>query len=101
MKRGEIREALRTAARELVASLPPDRGPTIRDLASAARVGAEIARHTVHNMSRAGELVIVGERRVEYRNKPVAEYRPADPADDDAAPAGYVDLGMALAGWTR
>lgn len=99
---GEIRAALRDAAHALVASLPPDRGVTVRELASAANVGADAALTTIRNMARpGGELEIVGDRKVDYRNRPVAEYRPIDDDDDAAAGAGFVDLGTALTYWSR
>jgi hypothetical protein len=68
----------------------------LQELAVLACVGQEAARHTVHHMKREGKLRILDTRRVEYRNRPVAEYGPAE-ADDDV-PA-VVDLGKALALW--
>jgi hypothetical protein len=93
---GEIKLALLRAAAELAT---PRRGPTLRELAAAARVGLDAAESTVENMVRAGDLVIVRKRKVEYRNKPVAEYSikpdPSDPASTDSA------LGRVLASWVR
>ena len=73
------------------------RSPTLRELATRACVGREAAMHTVKNMKRAGLLVVTRTRRVDYRNKPVAEYAPApDQASNDAA---AVDLGNVFRAW--
>jgi DNA-binding transcriptional regulator YhcF (GntR family) len=93
---GEIREALLAAAREL---LTPDQGPTLQELAERAQVGREAARRTVDNMKRHGHLRVVRTRRVAYRNRPVAEYAPAQVISE--ASEGFVDLGAAVAGWAR
>ncbi len=68
---GDIRLALLKAADELST---PERSPTMLELAMHAQVGFLAARKTVENMRRAGVLRIVRTRRVEYRNRPVAEY---------------------------
>ena len=70
---GEVRQALFDAA---VALTTPDRSPTMLELALHAQVGYVAARRTIDNMRRAGILVPVRERKVEYRNRPVAEYCP-------------------------
>ncbi|WP_371083512.1 hypothetical protein [Variovorax sp. RCC_210] len=46
------------------------------ELALHAQVGYVAARKTVDNMRRAGVLVPIRERKVDYRNRPVAEYCP-------------------------
>ncbi len=51
--------------------------PTLLELSRHAQVGIAVATYTVDNMCRAGQLQRVGERRVDYRNRPVAEYAPA------------------------
>jgi hypothetical protein len=98
---GEIRQALMRAACELSSRMESDRGPTLQEIAHCATVGYEAARRTVDNMARAGELrCISGRRKVTYRNRPVAEYRPAQ--DDDtqtSAPAHALEV--AVAAWTR
>lgn len=92
---GEIRAAIARAAGELAC---PGRNPTLQELAAAACVGYAAAMHTVKNMTRSGDLVVAGERKVDYRNKPVAEYAPATaPAAGD----GFVDLGQLVAVWNR
>lgn len=70
---GEIRQALFDAA---LALTTPERSPTMLELAHHAQVGYLAARRTVDNMRRAGILVRVRERVVDYRNRPVAEYCP-------------------------
>ena len=70
---GEIRQALFEAA---VAMTTPDRSPTLLELAHRAQVGYVAARRTVDNMRRAGVLVPVRQRAVDYRAKPVMEYCP-------------------------
>lgn len=84
---GEIRVALLGAAREL---FTPDRAPTLAELREHAKVGADAAAHTVKNMTRHGALRKVRDRRVAYRNKPVAEYAPADLVVEERP--GLVDL---------
>ncbi len=90
----EVRAALLNACSQLAT---PERGPTLREMAAVACVGLRAATYTVKNMSRAGQVRIARERRVEYRNRPVAEYVPAALADgqDD----GFVDLSAVLRVW--
>lgn len=83
---GEIRLALLDSCR---AQVTPERAPTMRELAVHAQVGREAARRTVENMSRYGVIVKVRERVVAYRNRPVAEYAPADMVQETH---GFVDL---------
>lgn len=91
---GEVRHALLQACTQLAT---PDRGPTLREMAAVACVGVSAARDTVKNMSRAGLLRRVRDRKVDYRNRPVAEYAPAAVAasGDD----GFVDLAQVLRVW--
>lgn len=90
---GDARLALLKAAVELTTVT---RSPTMRELAARACVGQEAARHMVNHMKRCGLLVIVRERAVAYRNRPVAEYAPApEPASDAAAAA----LGNVFRSW--
>lgn len=77
---GEIRQALLSAACELATT---SHAPTLRELAAHAQVGLDSARHTVKNMTRAGDLRPHGHRRVGYRNRPVAEYVPATMAEPE------------------
>lgn len=72
---GEVRLALYNACRAIAT---PERGATLREMALKAQVGMDDARRTVSNMHRTQQLHAVGERRVEYRNRPVLEYAPAD-----------------------
>lgn len=68
---GEVRIALLNAAKAACGS---GQGATMRELASRACVGQKAARETIKNMVRAGVLLPVGERRVQYRNRPVLIY---------------------------
>lgn len=70
---GEVAVALLTACERLAAG---GRGATLRELAGAACVGQAAARHTVPSLKRRGALLIVGQMRVAYRNRPVALYAP-------------------------
>ncbi len=90
---GEIHTALLEAARELTT---PERAPTLMELAHHAQVGMQAARDTVPKMKRHGALRIVRTRRVDYRNRPVAEYAPADAGERLGQ---GVDLGQAMATW--
>lgn len=105
---GDVRQALLGAALELV---PPDvlcnplaQRPTLREIAHKACVGVDAATMTMKNLCRAGQMrAIPSARKVDYRNKPVAEYEPAVPAlDQDARHGqGWVDLGRIVGGWAR
>lgn len=70
---GEVRQALFESA---LALSTPTSSPTLLELALHSQVGFMAARCTVDNMRRAGVLVVVRSRKVEYRNRPVAEYCP-------------------------
>ncbi len=74
-KAGDSRLALLKAAADLTTVT---RSPTMRELAERACVGRVAAAHTVKTMRKAGLLVIVRTRKVDYRNKEVAEYAPKD-----------------------
>lgn len=90
---GEIRQALLASARELFTQ---DRAPTMAELAHHAQVGKQAARRTVENMHRHGALRKVRDRRVPYRNKPVAEYAPPDLLDEQP---GGVCLSDVVSAW--
>lgn len=91
---GEVRQALLRAAEALA---QPGQGPTLQELAAKACVGMAVARHTVGNMTRAGQLRKLPQgRRVAYRNRPVAEYAPAQQVHQGE---GFVDLGAVLQVW--
>lgn len=73
---GEIRQALKTAAAELVA----ERGPvTWRDLADHTQVGYRKACVTVRDMVRAGDLVNVGFAKRAHSVRWMALYEPCQP----------------------
>jgi len=55
----------------------PQCSPTLAELGTWAGVGAGVARTRVHALRRADHIAIARERRVPYRNRPVAEYAPA------------------------
>lgn len=90
---GDVRIALLDACRTMVTA---ERAPTMREIAYRACVGVERAEATVKNMVRARQLRVVRDRKVEYRNRPVAEYMPADMAGADD---GFVDLAQVLRAW--
>lgn len=95
---GEIRQALLTSAVQLA---QPHQAPTLAELAAHAGVGYLAARRTVDNLKRCGALEIARLRRVDYRNRPVAEYVPAQlQADESANSAPFVDLARVLGGWS-
>lgn len=98
---GEIRQALLRAACQLSAAHPDDRGPTLQEIATTAQVGTAAARRTVDNMTRAGQLRCISDRRkVTYRNRPVAEYRPLEEPQTSASD-GAQALGELLSVWGR
>lgn len=73
---GEIRKALLDA----VTALAVSGGGSLRELAAAAQVPVDVARRTVDNACRAGEIHRGPDRVVPYRNRPVATYLPKDHA---------------------
>ena len=92
----DVRRALLQAAIDLKCEA---RYPTLRELVRQARVGSSSGLNAVKNMRRCGLLVVAGERRVSYRNRPVAEYAAACPLDArpaDAAVHYFADL---LSAW--
>lgn len=94
---GEIHKALLGAVEALST---PERCPTLAELAAHAQVGLQAARDTVPKMKKHGVLRIVRTRRVDYRNRRVAEYDVAPPpAHADAV----VDDGLArvLSAWVQ
>ena len=92
---GEVRQALLQACAALAV---PGQGATLREMAHQAQVGLLAARHTVSDMRRAGQIRKVGERTVDYRNRPVAEYVPAPPASINQS-KGCMSLANVLRVW--
>lgn len=90
---GEVRQALLQACMELAT---PTQGATLRELAARACVGLDAARRTVSDMHRANQIKKVRERRVVYRNRPVAEYAPAG---TECAQDGGAELASVLRVW--
>lgn len=100
---GEISMALLAAAQDLVrvdvvGGEQVLRGPTLQELAHHACVGLSAARNTVANLRRAGKLVPVTERKVDYRNRPVVEYAPAQAAKEDEP---FFDVASVFNAWAR
>lgn len=96
---GEVRQALLQACEQLHT---PDRSPTLRELAQAAKVSLRAATDTVKNLKRAGLLHKARDRRVEYRNRPVAEYMPSAAWAGGAGHAvGSAALASVLQTWGR
>jgi len=94
---GDVNQALIRAARLLAAESEAG-GASLAEIAAKACVGRDAARQHVPNLKRRGRLEIVGERRVDYRNRPVALYAPADPSAPLIQP-GPVLLGQCLQAW--
>lgn len=92
--RGDISQALLGAVVELRTEV---QAPTLRELALHTQVGFKAAERTLDNMKRHGHVRIARRRRVDYVNKPVAEYDL--PAAQEGA--GFVDLGDAISAWMR
>lgn len=84
--RGEARQALHDAAQRLATARLDDeralrealRGVTWRDMAQAARVGFGVAKVTVRDMARAGDLVrLPVDVRTPHSRRPMAQYLPS------------------------
>lgn len=94
---GELHLAILKAAREITG---PDKGATLRELAAKACVGYKAARYVVGNMRRCGALEVRELIRVDYVNRPVAQY--AIPDSTKPKPGDNVGaLTAAMAAWTR
>jgi hypothetical protein len=108
---GQVRLALIQAAREIVNEIgQPNRGATLAEMCARARVKTESgvmqvslreARCLVPKIKAAGGLSIVNERRVAYRNRPVAEYAPRDDVHQIPMRADWLNLGSCMADWVR
>ena len=70
--------ALLQAANRLSAA---GRGVTLAAMRQEAKVSESTARMTVPGLRRRGHLKIIGQIKVDYRNRPVAVY---EPVPDDA-----------------
>lgn len=86
---GEIRRALLLACIELHT---PERAATLREIAAQSCVGLDAARRTMDHMRRSAQVHIARQRRVAYRNRPVAEYAPGPGAAQSASPSGSLDI---------
>jgi hypothetical protein len=96
---GEIGQAILQAAERLTTVIDGQRrGPTLQEIQRAACVGTLAARQTVSNLTRAGKLEPVFERKVDYRNRPVKEYAPAR---RDARENETVDVAGVFALWAQ
>lgn len=87
---GEISMALLQAVERL---WTPGKGPTMREIAEAAGVGATVASQTIKDMRRYQRLSICGQRRVSGRNRPAAEYA----LPHQVAPASGANFGLTQA----
>lgn len=94
---GEVRLALFNAARDFSAA----GGATLAELATRACVGRDKARECVTSMRRAGDLLIVDERKVDYRNRKVKVYVAVDPQEKNATQQGWVDLDRCMGVWVQ
>lgn len=67
---------LRAAAALRIERAQSGQGATLLEIVQRSQVGYAVARSTLRNMVAHGHLRVVGQRRVEYRNRPVLEYAP-------------------------
>ena len=100
---GEVHLALLQAAHAIRAErASTGQGATHLELFHRSQVRYKVARALVPKLSARGQLTKVGERKVPYRNRPVAEYVPTDMVEASTEPvigAGWVNLGDALQHW--
>lgn len=93
---GPFRELVLDAARQ---------GPcTMREVAHRTQIGMERTRRTVENLARGGELQVVGEQRVDYRNRPVAVYQAvapqvATPPEPPQEQMSAAEIQLFMQGW--
>lgn len=100
---GECHLAILQAAHALrLERAQSGQGATLRELVHRSQVGYKVARVLVSNLCRRGQLTKIGERRVEYRNKPVSVYMPASQDMDDCMESGNLsDLTRAMGMWVQ
>ncbi len=91
---GEINTLLVAAIERLTT---PDQGPTLDELARATQVAKDKASQMLKVMKFRGRVCIPRTRRVEGRNKPVAEY--ALPVAQGAANDAVMGLAAAMRVW--
>ena len=96
--RGDVRQALQRAAVNLHAT---GAGANWRELAAHACVGYSVAKTTVQNMVRAGELEACGEEPAPHTRRPMKRYRPSGVAGSVGSRpgAGHEGLLAALKAW--
>lgn len=103
---GEVHQALIRAAQAIkLERAQSGQGATLKELAQRSQVGYKVARAMVPKLRALGHLQLSGERAVDYRNRPVAEYLPVEvpvvlPAID-VDETWSQDLSRCLAAWTR
>lgn len=84
---GEVHLALLQAAHAIRAErASTGQGATLLELVHRSQVGYKVARALVPKLSARGQLTKVGERKVPYRNRPVAEYVPTDMVEASTEP---------------
>ena len=102
---GECHLAILQAAHALrLERAQSEQGATLRELVHRSQVGYKVARALVPKLCKRGQLAIVGEQRVAYRNKPVSVYAPAvqEIDDDDGMESGNLsDLVRAMSMWVQ
>jgi len=109
---GQVRLALIQAAREIAAEIgAPNRGATLAEMwrpctgrygVGVMQVSHREARNLVPKIKAAGQLSIVNQRRVPYRNRPVAEYAPCnDEVSRMPMRADWLNLGACMSDWAR
>jgi hypothetical protein len=91
---GEIRVAIKRACVQL---LTAERAGTLQEIARLAQVSVSAARRTLDNMCRSDELAIARHRKVDGRNKPVAEYAPLDTSATSSGP----ELDRVMTHWVQ
>lgn len=111
MRPAEVGPAIVKAAEDYLADLrqraaqdpqmQQRKGATLAELAAAAQVSHQCARDLVPKLAKRGHLQVVNTRRVAYRNRPVFEYAPAEPARDLLTDSGPMALASCLQAWAR
>lgn len=93
-------QAAHAIRRERAAS---GQGATLLELVHRSQVGYQVARDLVPKLRASGKLEKVGERKVDYRNKPVAEYAPPKvlTVEDVQDLEPWADLGNCMKRWIR
>lgn len=94
-----IRQHLRAAARQMLATQPHITSRDLLSIAIGVGIGRNVARNAVREMIRAGELCSVGAMRADGSRRPLATYAlPTQRSSETAHHTPWALLALAITG---